>query len=115
MSLKVVYIAGAFRAETPWLIEQNVRKAEEYSLHVWQSGGVALCPHTMTRFFQSSAPDCTWVDGTLELLKRCDAMLVVPGYEKSVGTLGEIEQAKKMEIPIFLTLESCRFWLKDPW
>lgn len=43
------------------------------------------------------------LDWTLELLKRCDAMFVVPGWDEepvSVGVGQEIELAKKLDIPI---------------
>lgn len=37
-AVKVVYIAGPFRAATPWLVEANVRRAEEVALAVWRLG-----------------------------------------------------------------------------
>jgi hypothetical protein len=84
--VKVIYIAGPFRAKTPWLIEQNVRRAEADALEVWQLGAAALCPHKNTQHFQDSAPDSVWIEGTLELLRRCDAVLVGGRYEASSGT-----------------------------
>jgi len=38
-------------------------------------------------------------------LKRCDALLLTPKWRKSPGTLAEIELAKKLEIPVFDTLD----------
>ena len=52
MKLPVIYIAGPFRAINSWEVEQNIRHAEEVALEVWRSKAVALCPHTMHRFFQ---------------------------------------------------------------
>lgn len=104
--MKVVYVAGPFRAPTPWEQEQNVRRAEEASLRVWKAGLVAICPHTQTRFFQNSAPDQYWLEGTLEMMRRCDAVLVLPGYEKSVGTLGEITEATLLGIPVFYNIDA---------
>ena len=34
-------------------------------------------------------------------MRLCDAVLVLPGYQKSSGTLGEIEEAKRLGIPGF--------------
>ncbi len=97
--MKVIYVAGPFRADTPWGIEQNIRAAEGIALQLWQKGFVAMCPHTMTRFYQDSAPDAVWIEGTLEMLRRCDGMVLCPGWDKSSGTLGEIAEAKRLNMP----------------
>ncbi len=109
--LKVVYIAGPFRAATPWLIEQNVRRAEEVSLAVWRLGAAALCPHMNTRHFQDCAPDATWIEGTLELLRRCDAVLVQGDWKASTGTRGEVAEAERLGLPVFHDAAALREWL----
>lgn len=68
--MRVVYIAGPFRAENAWEIEQNIRRAEEAALELWRAGAAVLCPHTNTRYFQGAAPDHVWLEGDLELLRR---------------------------------------------
>ena len=112
--MKVVYVAGRFRADTHWEIVQNVRNAEAYALTVWRNGGAALCPHLNTANFQGAAPDEVWIEGTLELLRRCDALLTVPGYTSSKGTLGEIDEAKRLGIPVFHVIGNLVEWLRTP-
>ena len=102
--MKVVYIAGPFTASTAWQIEQNVRRAEEVALKVAKLGAMPLCPHTNTRFFHGQCTEEFWYEGTLELLRRCDAVYVVEhgdGTYTSVGVTREIYEAKKMQIPVF--------------
>jgi len=99
--MKVIYIAGPFRAPTAWQIEKNVRAAEEVAHWVWMQGHVALCPHTNTRFFNGEGTDQLWIDGTLELMWRCDGMLLVPDWQHSVGTNGEVRQATQRKMPYF--------------
>jgi hypothetical protein len=43
-------------------------------------------------------------------LARCDAMIVVPNWEHSKGTQGEIYEAERLEIPIFYNLASLIAW-----
>jgi nucleoside 2-deoxyribosyltransferase len=106
----VVYVAGPYRAETPWLIEDNIRRAETYSLILWRHKFVALCPHTQTRFFQGSAPDHVFLEGTLEMMRRCDAVFLLPGWEKSSGTRGELHEANRLGIPAFESLGQLLSW-----
>ena len=34
--------------------------------------------------------DAYWLDFTAEILRRCDGMVLLPGYERSEGTRNEI-------------------------
>lgn len=99
--MKVVYIAGPYRGPTHWAIEQNVRRAEAFALEVWKAGGAAICPHANTRFFQLELPDQRWLDGDLEILRRCDAIAVLHGWETSEGTRAEKTLARACGLPIF--------------
>jgi hypothetical protein len=111
--MKVVYIAGPFRAATPWLVEQNVRAAEMIALEVWRMGAVALCPHMNTRHFQDCAPDEVWIEGTKEMLRRCDAVLVQGAWTMSTGTRGEIDEARKLGMPVFFNTTELRWWVEE--
>lgn len=110
--MKVIYVAGPYRAETPWQVEQNVRRAEGYALGIAQLGAMPLCPHTMARFFDGQCDDQFWLDGTAELLKRCDAMFVVPYIGQSVGTESEIEIAQAMSMHRFGDIMILKAWLE---
>lgn len=111
--MKVVYIAGPFRASNSWDMEQNIRKAETLALECWRAGFAALCPHTNTRFFQGAADDSVWLEGDLELLKRCDACLMVPGWEKSQGSCAEREFAIANNIVVLENLESLEEYFSE--
>ena len=109
--MKVVYIAGPFRGPDAWCIEQNIRKAEAVALDVWRLGAACLCPHANTRFFQGAAPDTLWLDGNLEMLRRCDAVLMVDGWQDSSGAQRERAEALSNHIPAFTTVDDLRDWL----
>ena len=104
MKLKVIYVAGPYRAETPLKTLHNIRRAEAVALQIWQAGHVALTPHMNTRLFDGECPDEMWLAGGLELLRRCDAIMLVTGWETSAGTLIEIEEAKRLDMNIYETI-----------
>lgn len=112
--MHIVFIAGPFRAKTPWGIEQNVRKAEALALKAWQAGFAVICPHTNTRFFQGAAPDGTWLRGYRQILRWCDAVLVVPGWALSSGALREVAAARSQGIPVCRSIRELTRVLGDP-
>ena len=106
--MKVVYIAGPYRdVRGEWFVRQNIRKAEEASVSVWQCGGVGLCPHKNTAGFGGipGCPDETWLLGDMELLSRSDAIFMVDGWERSSGAREELNFARKHGITVLYTLE----------
>lgn len=110
--MKLVYVAGPFRGANSWEMECNIRRAEELSLEVWRMGAVALCPHLNTRFFQGALEDSTWLLGDLEMVKRCDAVLLTPDWQRSRGACGERSEALANGLPVFETLDSLRQWVQ---
>jgi hypothetical protein len=101
---KLVYVAGPFRGADHWQIAQNIRKAEALAWEVWSAGYVAICPHLNTIHFQDSLPDDVWLEGDLELVRRSDAVLMVPGWERSEGARAEKVFAEDNHIPWFTSL-----------
>ena len=113
-TMKLVYVVGPYRGSGQWQIFQNIRRAEALALQVWQMGAACICPHKNTESFNGAAPDRVWLDGDLEMVRRCDAILCVPGWESSSGSLGEVALAKQLGLPIFQSIEELRNWLTDP-
>jgi nucleoside 2-deoxyribosyltransferase len=99
--MRMIYVAGPFRANNSWSMEQNIRRAEAIALELWLLGAAVLCPHANTRFFQGAAPDDVWLTGDLEMLGRCDAVVLAENWEKSSGTKAEIDYARLHNIPVF--------------
>ena len=101
--MKVIYIAGPYRAASEYQVKKNIDAAEEAALFVWANGGVALCPHKNTAFFGGACniPDETWLEGDIELLKRCDAVYALSSWRKSNGATDEIHLANELGMPVF--------------
>jgi len=109
--VKVVYISGPFTASTAWQRELNVRAAEAAALEVWRLGAVALCPHTNARNFEGELPYAGWIAGDLEMLRRCDAVLLLRGWADSRGAQVEHGEAIKRGIPCFSSFSALSDWL----
>ena len=98
--MKVAYVAGPYRAPTVRGIVENIRRAEEAALWLWRNGYAALCPHLNTALFDGACPDEVWLAGGLELLRRCDLVVLVPGWESSEGTRVEVAEAYRLGLPM---------------
>lgn len=103
--MKVVYIAGPFRGPNAWEIEKNIRRAEELSFQCWANGFAAICPHANTRFFDGALSNDIFLEGDLEIVRRCDALLMTADWALSAGAMGERSLALDLGIPVFHSIE----------
>lgn len=99
MSLPLIYIAGPFRGPTPLDVRRNVERARDLGLRVAHAGGYPVIPHTMTAEFDKQLDDQFWLDGTMELLKRCDGMVLLPTWASSTGAIAEHQWAEDHDMP----------------
>lgn len=90
---KVAYISGPYRANTLHEIEKNIFRAKQYALRYWKLGYTVICPHANTAFMDGECPDSVWLDGDLELVKRSDIVVLIPGWSVSRGALEEYQYA----------------------
>ena len=111
--MKIIYIIGPFRAENAWLVEQNIRRAEEAALKLWQKGFTVICPHANTRFFDGFLPSDVFLKGDLEILKRCNAALCISGWMHSVGSCNEVAFCKEYKIPFYTDFNDLVYDLTD--
>lgn len=99
--MKVIYIAGKYRGPNAWAIEQNIRAAEDVAAQVWAAGHAALCPHANARhMLEGVTTEAVALAGTLEMMRRCDAVIVVEGWEHSEGAKAEVAEANVIGLPI---------------
>lgn len=111
--LKIAYIAGPFTGETTWDIAQNVRRAEELALEVAKLGVMPLIPHANTHLFFGQLTEEFWLAGTVELLERCDIMVLLPNWEASAGARAESARATMCGIPVFGTLKGVAAYMQQ--
>jgi hypothetical protein len=109
----VVLIIGAYVAPSSWLIELNIRRAEELIFGLAVEGCTPLCPHSMNRFLFGTLTEKIWRELLLEFVHRCDAILIVArgdlqGAKKSRGTVEEHKLAVELNKPILHSMHEVR-------
>lgn len=114
--MKIVYVAGPYRGDSSWTVENNIRAAEEWAYMVAEAGHIPICPHTMYRFFNGTLTDEFWLMATQGLLLRCDAALFIPRWKLSAGSVAENNLALHNKMPTWAdgdTHVAPSFWLKN--
>jgi len=86
---RVVYIAGPYRDATGSGIDDNIHRAREIAKKYWRLGYTVICPHLNSAHMDGLIPDEEFLAAGLELLKRSDIVVLVPGWEESKGTQEE--------------------------
>jgi hypothetical protein len=98
--VKIAYIAGPYRADTVHGIVENIRRAEAVAIKYWRLGYAVICPHKNTALFDGLMPDSVWLAGAIELLKRCDVIVMMKGWENSSGSIAERKIALKLGLEV---------------
>ena len=110
--VKVIYIAGPFRGANAWEVEQNIRRAEDLAYRVAELGAMPVCPHAITRHTDGFLPEHFWLNGTMELMRRCDAVIFTDDWERSEGARGERAEATRIGLPRFYEIEDLETWIR---
>lgn len=97
----LVYVAGPYSAPTREGVAANIAKAEAIGKAIIQAGYVPVIPHRITGHWETDPTFDHWTHDDwmqrfcLPLLDRCDAILMMPGWEHSKGSRMEYEYAGK--------------------
>ena len=108
--MRRIYVAGAITPTGPGhpVIEflNNQRRGIRTAVDLLLRGYAPYCPfldnlYWLTLREGEEIPPSTIYEVSLAMLEMCDALLLVPGWERSEGTRNELERARQLDIPIF--------------
>jgi len=103
--MKRIYIAGAYSAPNVLGVMDNMRRGLKLSAQCLKAGFAVYSPWTdcLLHFHEEfTLEQCyTYSDAWLRV---SDAVLLVPGWEESVGVRSELKVAAEIHIPVFHTL-----------
>src|SRR5690606_1456587 len=94
--IPVVYICGPYRNSAREGVQMNITAALQVAKLASLKGWAALCPHANSAHLDAITPeldDQFWLDSTMELMRRCDAVVLCPGWQRSEGVRGELDEA----------------------
>lgn len=113
--IPLVYVAGPFSGPSRDAVELNIRAAEAASLLVAKLGAMPICPHanTANAAFEKAQGYEFWIEGTAELLRRCDAAIFIWGWESSSGAQKEFKLAVAEKIPAFMNYDELKLALES--
>lgn len=97
----LIYVSGKYTGE----VDTNIAAAREIAAALWQMGHAVICPHTNTAHFEEYATINyeQFIAGDLTMIARCDALVMVPGWEGSRGARTEWAHATSLGIPIYVS------------
>lgn len=111
--MKRVYVAGPYSADNVIRVLDNIREGIRASKDVLVAGYAPFCPW-LDHMYHLMLEDKDRIDVkkyqeySIAWLMASDAMLVLPGWTESKGTLQEIDIANSIKIPIFYDLKSLK-------
>lgn len=103
--MKCIYVAGPYRAPTVEGVNANIEAASAFASLLtsltWQYGVVYVVPHLLTHGIDGVQPDEYWLAATMEVLRRCDAIVMASGFERSKGSMAELAEAQRLGKRVF--------------
>ena len=98
----VVCISGKYDGKTQEIIKQNIEVARMVAVELWKMGYAVVCPHLNTGGMDNEGvPYKMLVKGYIEILTRCDAIILLPGWKDSKGAVAERQAAIENCVSIY--------------
>jgi len=93
----LIYVAGPYRG----YINKNIKEAREVAIKLWDKGHTVICPHLNTEHFEDELPEVDFIEKDLDIVGRCDAIVMTKEWKKSEGARREKEYAESIGIPVY--------------
>lgn len=112
--MKRVYVAGPYSADNVLDVLKNIGRGEQVCADLFSQGFAPFCPwHDKSYVIDRPFDEFTvqqFYDFSMAWLRVSDAIFLIRGWEKSKGTLAEVEEAKRLCIPIFEDMFAIKTW-----
>jgi hypothetical protein len=100
----LIYISGPYSEGHGRSIDDNIAAARKVAVELWEDGHTVICPHLNTAHFEI---DCKlawkdYLDGDLEIIDACQAVVFLPNWEQSTGACMEYGYARRNHNDIYI-------------
>jgi len=112
--MHLIYIAGPYRAHNQFNVKTNIHRAELAGATLLQYQDLCpIIPHAMFAHWEGLRGEAFFLAATLEIMRRCDAVYLVPSdWKKSEGTVGEVNEANRLGIPVLYDQLHLAAWVE---
>lgn len=112
-----IYVAGSISDPNVLMVLENIRIGQRASVKLLLKGYAPFVPFLDYQLFLQLRDDeeislASIQAYSMEWLKVCDAIFVLPNAENSTGTQREISQAIQWDIPIFTSIYAMDVYFK---
>ena len=94
--MRLIYIAGKYRSETINGVFENIMHSRREGLKLWHEGWAVISPHCNSMFMDGDNDASLFLEGDAEILRRCDAIYMLSGWQESEGASFEHRIATQM-------------------
>jgi hypothetical protein len=112
-----VYVAGPYSSDNVLGVLSNIRKGISVSYQLLHQGFAPFCPWLDYHFvLADNTNDLKVVDFyeySMEWLRCSEAVYIQGDWKNSKGTQAEIEEAKKLDIPVFFDLTKLILYARE--
>ena len=122
-TVPLIYVAGQYFPSTKmhgekagimhWQMHTNIEKARAVGAECVCRGWYPLIPHTNTAWMSGLQQHEWWYEATNEMLKVCDAIIMIEGWEESHGAQLEHDEAQRMGINVYYSVDEIPDIAKD--
>jgi hypothetical protein len=110
--MNAVFIIAPFNAHSIAMREAQIRNAEACAAALWVAGFAPICIQAQLRFI-SELQDDMYHDGAKELLRRCDAAIVVEWWKQDVNCISQVMFAKESGVKTFISISAVSAYFND--
>jgi hypothetical protein len=100
--MDLIYISGHYTADTDAGIQANIDAAKVVAERLALRGLHFFCPHLNT-YDMHRLPVFPqfWYDLDINILRRCDAIYIMTGWENSKGARWELKVARAIGLKVY--------------
>ncbi|WLT32264.1 DUF4406 domain-containing protein [Geothrix sp. PMB-07] len=105
--LPMGYLSGPMSAEDALTRNRHRFAALEASTLLWEAEVLHYCPHANSPIIGNSDVGYeSWMAMDLEVIRRCDYLLMIDGWNNSPGCLREMNVALNLHLPVVYSVEA---------